>query len=290
VVSEVSALIPHPTPYQQAMARALDTHARVSPDIPAVKSIGIESFPADWLPWLVIHYGLESIAAYVGDLHSTLLEGRRWQRVRGTPAATESYVLDWLGIDGLAVPDASGGAGAIEENRSDNVKWWGYQIALTAAIPLDQVRALIGADALSKNAGTRLVRIYGGHDTRTMRWSQSRWSRSRWSDWSGTRVDGIAPKLSFRRMHRSQVAFETAATAGASTDRAGIGRFRRGFVWGRSRWDGDRFNPVRLGISSVLVSLRGAVATFSGAPWPSGPWPGTPWAEIGGEVYGGLDA
>jgi hypothetical protein len=284
-----SLLPPNPSPFERSMAEVVDARAPLAPGVERIKAVGVREFPTDWLPWLVLHYGLERIAPYVGDLRQTLVAGRRWQRVRGTPAATEDYVLGWLGLEGQPVADGFGGHGPIEEERVDDVKWWLYQIALRAPPEtLTLVRDLIGADALSKNAGTRLGRIYGGHDVRPVRLDGGRLDGALLDDWSGVVLPGIDPVLSFGRSSGSTVAFGIADPPTLiSYEVAGVARFSDGFVLDRSRLDDEMVEPAIAQVAVGFDNVSAYGVEVAGGLWPYSPWPGARWTDFTYFIYGG---
>lgn len=284
------------TPFELAMAETLDVRERLHGDIPPVKTIGIQAFPADWLPWLVLHYGLEEIAPVIGDLLRTLVEGKPWQRVRGTPAATEAFVLGWLGLEGLDVPDGYGGAGPIEEERVGDAKWWLYQIALQAPpATLAKVADLIRADALSKNAGTRLGRVYAGYDVRPIRLDGGRLDDGLLDDWSGVvlqdlALKGMTPHLSFGRGAGGTLDAAVAdPPTSISIEVAGLARFDGGFVLDRSRLDGEVLDLAIAQLAAGFASDGSEHITLSGGAWPRAAWPGLAWKDFSYFVYGGAD-
>lgn len=293
MVDTIATVLPrNATPFERTMAEVIDARAPLRPQIHRLGTIGTTEFPADWLPWLLIHYGLDKIAPYVGDLLTALIEGRRWQRVRGTPAATEDFVLGWLGFVGLDVPDGHGGAGPIEEERVGDVKWWLYQIALAAAPDgLKNVARLIGADDLSRNAGMVLGRVYGGYDVRPLRLDGCRLDGVLLDDWSGVVLPAIgASHLSFGRTQGGEInAGLVDPVTSMSFEIAGVCRFEGGFILDRSRLDGElldySFATVVPGFTTDAVQ---SIDSGSGA-WPRMPWPGMAWTDFTYFVYGGAD-
>ncbi|NEW96912.1 phage tail protein [Rhodopseudomonas sp. BR0G17] len=288
-----TALPSNASPFLRAMAEVLDARAPLSDQVPRLGEIGTVDFPDDWLPWLVIHHGLDRIAPYVGDLLKTILEGRSWQRVRGTPAATEGFVLDWLGLVGLDVPDGCGGAGPIEEERIEDVKWWLYQIALAEAPEtLPVVKRLIGADDLSRNAGTVCGRIYGGYDVRALRLDGGRLDDAMLDNWSGVVLPEIgSPRLSFGRFDGCLIDAAIAdPIASAFTDTAILCRFDGGFVLDRSRLDDEVLDLSFATVEPGFIADTSTQVTAAGAaPWPRSAWPGVPWSQLDYFVYGGAD-
>lgn len=286
-------LPPNSSRFERAVAEVMDARAPLSPHIPRLGTIGTVEFPDDWLPWLVIHYGLDRIAPYVGDLLRTIKEGRPWQRVRGTPAATEDFVLGWLGLTGLDVPDGYGGAGAIEEERVEDVKWWLYQIALAAAPDngLGVIARLIGADDLSRNAGTVLGRVYGGYDARPVRLDGARLDGTLLDDWSGVVLPDIgAPHLSFGRIDGAALDAGVAdPVTSVFAELAGMCRIDGGFVLDRSKLDDDvldlSFATIVSGSTTDIVEHY----TIAAGIWPRSSWPGIPWIDISYLVFGGAD-
>ncbi|MBK5961126.1 hypothetical protein CCR97_23390 [Rhodoplanes elegans] len=276
-------------PYERTMARALATRDRLAVEIPRLGTIGVTEFPDDWLPWLVIHYGLEEIAPYVGDLLRTLKEGRSWQRIVGTPAATEDFVLAWLGVEGLDVPDGYGGAGAVEEERVDDVKWYVYQLALTGPVALPTVRRLVAADRLSHNAGTELRRIYGGYDIRPMRLDGVRLDGGMLDDWSGIHLPGIEPKVSFGSWHGAVVDVGPAVLAGSIDWHVATARFEEGFILDRSILENEKIEPTVVRIEQSSITETIALSRPAPMPWPPFPWPAVAWSDVDSFVIGGPD-
>lgn len=288
----VAAQLPAAQPLERALAEVMDARAPLKAQLARIGTIGVTEFPEDWLPWLVMHYGLDRIAPYVGDLLRTLVEGKEWQRVRGTPAATEDFVLRWLGLKGLSVPDGYGGAGAIEEGRVDDVKWWLYQIALAEAPEaLPVVARLIGADDLSRAAGTKLGRIYGGYDIRALRWDGTRYDRTMYDDWSGVVLPEIgAPHLSFGTLQGCEVdAGISDPVVTIEIDRSLRCRFEGGLIYDRSRYDHERRDVAIVTIAAMHDSESIGQVELRGGAWPRSRWPGQPWTATDIQIYGGAD-
>lgn len=288
----VAAQLPAAQPLERALAEVMDARAPLTAQLERIGTIGVTEYPEDWLPWLVMHYGLDLIAPYVADLLRTLVEGKEWQRVRGTPSATEDFVLRWLDLRGLSVPDGYGGAGAIEEGRVDDVKWWLYQIALAEAPEaLPVVARLIGADDLSRAAGTKLGRIYGGYDIRALRWDGSRYDRTMYDDWSGVVLPEIgAPHLSFGTLHGCEVVAGIADPAVTiEIDRSVHCRYEGGLIYDRSRYDHERRDVAIVIIAAVHETETSGQVELTGGAWPRSRWPGQPWTATDIQIYGGAD-
>nr|WP_316207330.1 hypothetical protein [Bradyrhizobium sp. SZCCHNR3118] len=230
--------------------------------------------PADVLPWLLRHWGLEDAAAFMDDHQRLYKEGKHWQTVRGRLEAFR-IILDWLALNGEH-----------ERGTRGDVRFGLFQIGLGSEPEMGKLLALIGLANLSKGASSVLGRIYGGYDIRPMRLDMMRFDGALLDDWSGVYLDGIAPKLSFGRQHGEDIAVDVQITGGADGLVSGTARFEEGFVLDRSQLDGEVLEPSVVSIQAALSGESIDLANEVRMPWPNARW-GQTWNFEPFAIYGG---
>ena len=178
--------------------------------------------PENSIPFLVYEYGLEPVLPYLGnDAARALIDGRDWQRLRGTggheddpdtPAAVR-IGLGWISYGASVDADPDG-------------SWWDlFQVGLDRVPDADQfyneLVRIIGITRLSKEAHSDLIRIYSGHDIRHLVVNVGNINDEYINDWSGVFPDGFPadwPKLSFKTVTTELNDFEIDIGASASRE------------------------------------------------------------------------
>lgn len=264
------------SPVERAAVQMVDSRSRYLPRVQSIIDVRyLPTIPADVLPWLLRHWGLEDAAAFATDHQRLYDEGKRWQTLRGRVEAYQ-IILNWLGI-----------TGQYERGDHGDVRWGLFQIGLDAPPSRPDLVNLIGLANLSKRASSKLGRVYGGYDVRAFRFDESLFDDALFDDWSGVYIDGIEPKLSFGTTVGGVIEFLPTLHSGRLQLNEGVARFEEGFVFDRSRFDDEIFEP------SVVVIQ----AAFSGdlvvpaevlPPWPNRTWPTLTWNDLQPYlVYGG---
>lgn len=176
------------TPFERSLAEANDPLRRLMDifgSIPAMDEV-----PAPrMLPFLVWERGLGELSPYLPTLYRLLDEGKRWQWVRGTPAAIYR-ALGWLGYAGL-----------LEEEPTRHRRWNRFQIGLDRVRVVEDpdLGRIEGVVSLSPPARSHFTRSYHGYDVRAAETSYQRLSGSIVGDHSGVRFAGGAVQWSFGR-------------------------------------------------------------------------------------------
>ncbi len=177
------------TTLEQSLSLASDSLARLALTADAIREFKIE--PADpVLPWLIWEYGLGELLPYLPDPRQAILEGIRWQSLRGTPRALQ-MALGWIGADEVFV-----------EPEVPGVHFSEFQIDPGFVLDDDRrIGDLIAIAQLSAPARSRLSRIYHGWDLRRFLLDESYLGDALLSDHSGVFWQDGATKLSFGRGH-----------------------------------------------------------------------------------------
>lgn len=179
-------LPPRSGPWTRAVAYTMDTNRRISYATVKIKTIGITDFPEDWLPWLIYEYGLEEVVPYVRTLRQALVEGRVWQKRRGTPDGIR-IGIGWVESEGQVAPP---------DGRHS---WWQFQVAFSEPPKdLEQIRQLYGIINLSKASEDELFRMFSpGYDLRPVRMDEHRYDDGIMDDYSGAPQWEDGPYISF---------------------------------------------------------------------------------------------
>jgi hypothetical protein len=267
------------TPRQRAAVQVVDSRSRYRDVVQSIIDVRyMDVIPSDVLPWLLRHWGLEDAAAFVADHQHLYKAGKHWQTVRGRAEAFQ-IILDWLGLEGFH-----------ERGTHGDVRFGLFQIGLTEEPDQDVLINLIGLANLSKSASSVLGRIYGGYDIRPMRFDMMRWDDGLFDDWSGVYLPGIKPKLSFGSLYGEEIPFGIEVSGGGHGMHSGVARFEEGFVFDRSRFDGEVVEPS---VVSIQAAFSGETLDFAKdvlMPWPNAPHPNVPYLNFEPfTIYGGHD-
>lgn len=241
------------TALEQSLSLASDPAARLGSSADAIRSFKTD--PADsLLPWLVWEYGLGELLPYLPEPRQAIVDGVRWQRIRGTPAALTT-ALSWIGLD------------AHIEQEIPGVHFAEFQIDPGKVLDSDETIAnLVAIARLSAPARSRLARIYHGYDLRRFVLNDSPLGEALLSDYSGVFWRDGVTKLSFGRRHSAVViASNTAAIrfTQTSTHSVAVPLWDR-FILNVSRL-GDKIRDVS---STVTHSHLSTAATHQGVADP----------------------
>ncbi|WP_315751377.1 hypothetical protein [Bradyrhizobium sp. SZCCHNS3055] len=263
------------TPLDLAAIRTVDSRERHRVLVQEIADIRYRDvIPADVLPWLLRHWGLEDAAAFMDDHQRLYKEGKHWQTVRGRLEAFQ-IILGWLALNGEH-----------ERGTQGDVRWGLFQIGLDSEPAMATLLNLIGLANLSKGASSVLGRVYGGYDIRPMRLDIMPLDGALLDDWSGVHLDGIAPKLSFGRQHGEEINVNAQVSGGPDGVISGTARFEEGFVLDRSVLDGEVLEPSVVSIQAALSGESIDLANEVRMPWPNGRWAET-WNFEPFAIYGG---
>lgn len=201
-MSDAQTLLPpNATRAERALEMAMRANAVVQDGISTITTLK-DAPPEQFLRWLVWEYGLEDLLPFLPSARDVIGQGIRWQRIKGTPESLH-LALSWLDY----------GEPAIEENKA-SMHWPEFMID-PGGLPEwhDDLRKIGHLAALSAPVGTRLSRIFHGHDVRLFLLDGSRWGNLL-SDHSGVRDDDLGLMLSFGRTLVSSVALDDTAESG----------------------------------------------------------------------------
>ncbi len=147
------------------------------------------SFKEEVLPWLIGEYGLEEILRWVKDKRKAVVEGVKFQRLRGTPASLK-IALKWANIEDIKI---------IEEPPGKH--FFEVQIGIKD-VPNDFfVDAVVELAKLSLPARSRLMRIFNDHYNVDRFILDESFFGSLLSDYSGIKIEKDGPVLSFGRVN-----------------------------------------------------------------------------------------
>jgi hypothetical protein len=138
---------------QEAFDQVLD------PAVPRIKSPKRgEGILPQWLPWLVIEYGLAELQEFIPDLAELIDLGRDFQEIRGTPAGVE-FMAELAGFH------------AAETYQKDYpcLHFPEFELHL-ASVPNDPSGLcwLVKAVNLAKPLRSRFRRVFSGYDRRPL--------------------------------------------------------------------------------------------------------------------------
>lgn len=216
----MSLLPGNSTPFELAAEQAMDEFDVIAPALDGIRGVKYaRPLNPTVAPWLVEEYGLGQISPYFGSdgtvplsdgssllttedgtvlvvgtsIEVLIDEGRRWQKIRGTPDAIAT-ALGWIQYYDVVIEDQ-----AIGRRR-----WHLYQINM-GELPLpDEEQRLADAEYLagiSDPARSIFSRGYFGYDVRVLVWGRRRWGRSIWGDSSGVFLPPGETKWSHGRAH-----------------------------------------------------------------------------------------
>lgn len=198
-------LLPHnATPFERAMAGAMDVNSDLWPEIIGVHSFKYYDTPAEFLPFMAYEFGLGPISKYFTNLPDLIEDGVDWQRVRGTLDAVDR-ALEWIGYTAEE-----------EEAPWYRAHWNRFQLHLDrvrdAETPdLDDIAFLAGESVPLRS---KFVRGFHGYDFRAAESSRSRLGSCLLSNDSGVRLKDNGPRWSFGRPHDHDATLTEAALRG----------------------------------------------------------------------------
>ncbi|WP_343289091.1 phage tail protein [Wolbachia endosymbiont of Encarsia formosa] len=147
------------------------------------------SLKEETLPWIIEEYGLEGILRWVKDRRKAVVEGVKFQRLRGTPASLK-IALKWANIEDITI---------IEEPPGKH--FFELQIGIKD-VPNDFfVDAVVELAKLSLPARSRLMRIFNDYYNVDRFILDESFFGSLLSDYSGIKVEKNGPVLSFGRIN-----------------------------------------------------------------------------------------
>lgn len=158
----------------------------------------LTDLPDEALPFVIYELGLEIVTPYVSDLRRVIVDGREWERVRGTPVSIE-MALGWINVTPLWV----------EEHPRDHY-WDLFQISLGEPAFGAALNRIIGLARLSKPTHMDLVRLYNPCGDRRTQMTDGRGKTDGGGltdDWSGVWMptpDGRQVKVAWCRKSGSR--------------------------------------------------------------------------------------
>ncbi|WP_353278244.1 phage tail protein [Wolbachia endosymbiont (group B) of Longitarsus flavicornis] len=177
-----SLLPPNATKQEQALVDAIDY--KVDPS--CIKGFKF-SLKEETLPWIIEEYGLEEILRWVKDRRKAVVEGVKFQRLRGTPASLK-IALKWANIEDITI---------IEEPPGKH--FFELQVGIKE-VPNDFfVDAVVELAKLSLPVRSRLMRIFNDYyNVQRFILDESLFG-DLLSDYSGVKIEKDGPVLSFGR-------------------------------------------------------------------------------------------
>ncbi|MBA8757907.1 phage tail protein [Wolbachia pipientis] len=141
------------------------------------------------LPWLIEEYELGEILHWIKDKRKAVVEGVKFQRLRGTPASLK-IALKWANIEDITI---------IEEPHGKH--FFELQIGIKDVPNNFFVDAVVELAKLSLPARSRLMRIFNDHYNVDRFILDESLFGSLLSDYSGIKVEKDGPVLSFGRVN-----------------------------------------------------------------------------------------
>ncbi|MFP3027432.1 MAG: phage tail protein [Wolbachia sp.] len=141
------------------------------------------------LPWIIEEYGLEEILRWVKDRRKAVVEGVKFQRLRGTPASLK-IALKWANIEDITI---------IEEPPGKH--FFELQIGIRNVPNNFFVDAVVELAKLSLPVRSRLMRIFNDHYNISRFILDESLFGSLLSDYSGIKIEKDGPVLSFGRVN-----------------------------------------------------------------------------------------
>ncbi len=179
-----SLLPPNATKQEQALVDAIDY--KVDPSCIRGFKFNLKE---ETLPWIIEEYGLEEILRWVKNKRRAIVEGVKFQRLRGTPASLK-IALKWANIEDITI---------IEEPPGKH--FFELQIGIKD-VPNDFfVDAVVELAKLSLPARSRLMRIFNDYYNVDRFILDESIFGSLLSDYSGRKVEKDGPVLSFGRIN-----------------------------------------------------------------------------------------
>lgn len=182
-----SLLPPNATKQEQALVDAIDY--KVNPSCIRGFKFNLKE---ETLPWIIEEYGLEEILRWVKNKRRAIVEGVKFQRLRGTPASLK-IALKWANIEDITI---------IEEPPGKH--FFELQIRIKD-VPNDFfVDAVVELAKLSLPARSRLMRIFNDYyNVQRFILDESLFG-DLLSDYSGVKIEKDGPVLSFGRVNFSR--------------------------------------------------------------------------------------
>ncbi|WP_353276162.1 phage tail protein [Wolbachia endosymbiont (group A) of Pipizella viduata] len=177
-------LPPNATKQERALVDAIDY--KVDPS--CIRGFKF-SLKDEILPWIIEEYGLEEILRWVKNKRRAIVEGVKFQRLRGTPASLK-IALKWANIEDITI---------IEEPPGKH--FFELQIGIKD-VPNDFfVDAVVELAKLSLPARSRLMKIFNDYYNVDRFILDESIFGSLLSDYSGRKVEKDGPVLSFGRIN-----------------------------------------------------------------------------------------
>ncbi|BET28486.1 hypothetical protein wCauATS_06880 [Wolbachia pipientis] len=177
-------LPPNATRQERALVDAIDY--KVDPN--CIRGFKF-SLKEETLPWIIEEYGLEEILRWVKDKRKAVVEGVKFQRLRGTPASLK-IALKWANIEDITI---------IEEPPGKH--FFELQVGIKE-VPNDFfVDAVVELAKLSLPVRSRLMRIFNDYyNVQRFILDESLFG-DLLSDYSGVKIEKDGPVLSFGRVN-----------------------------------------------------------------------------------------
>lgn len=177
-------LPPNATKQEQALAEAIDY--KIDPSCIRGFKFRLEE---RILPWLIEEYELGEMLRWVKDRRKAVVEGVKFQRLRGTPASLK-IALKWANIEDITI---------IEEPPGKH--FFELQIGIRDVPNNFFVDAVVELAKLSLPVRSRLMRIFNDYYNVDRFILDESVFGSLLSDYSGTKVEKDGPVLSFGRIN-----------------------------------------------------------------------------------------
>ncbi|WP_264953936.1 phage tail protein [Wolbachia endosymbiont (group A) of Endotricha flammealis] len=177
-------LPPNATNQEKALVDAIDY--KVDPS--CIRGFKF-SLKDEILPWIIEEYGLEEILRWIKDRRKAVVEGVKFQRLRGTPASLK-IALKWANIEDITI---------IEEPPGKH--FFELQVGIKE-VPNDFfVDAVVELAKLSLPVRSRLMRIFNDYyNVQRFILDESLFG-DLLSDYSGVKIEKDGPVLSFGRVN-----------------------------------------------------------------------------------------
>ncbi|WP_353271371.1 phage tail protein [Wolbachia endosymbiont (group A) of Alloplasta piceator] len=177
-------LPPNATKQEKALVEAIDY--KVNPS--CIKEFKF-SLRDEILQWIIEEYGLEEILRWVKNKRRAIVEGVKFQRLRGTPASLK-IALKWANIEDITI---------IEEPPGKH--FFELQVGIRD-VPNDFfVDAVVELAKLSLPARSRLMRIFNDYYNAQRFILDESLFGDLLSDYSGVKIEKDGPVLSFGRVN-----------------------------------------------------------------------------------------
>ncbi|WP_264735527.1 phage tail protein [Wolbachia endosymbiont (group A) of Rhinocyllus conicus] len=177
-------LPPNATKQEKALVDAIDYKV----DLSCIRGFKF-SLKEEILPWIIEEYGLEEILRWVKDRRKAVVEGVKFQRLRGTPASLK-IALKWANIEDITI---------IEEPPGKH--FFELQVGIKEVQNDFFVDAVVELAKLSLPVRSRLMRIFNDYyNVQRFILDESLFG-DLLSDYSGVKIEKDGPVLSFGRVN-----------------------------------------------------------------------------------------